>query len=94
MSAVPQSDAKLEPWHLSRRMTAVVAVNPATTRYDGCAVLLLNHPGPRLRLSAGISSSPTGANEQPYPRTPTPVGPSATKLPPLYPAASAVRLPR
>ena len=27
-SAMPESDAKSEPWHLSRRVTAVVAVAP------------------------------------------------------------------
>jgi len=34
----PKSDVKSEPWRLSRRLTAVVAVSPATPRYDGCAV--------------------------------------------------------
>ena len=38
----PESDAKSEPWHLSRRVTAVVAMTPATFCHDGCAVLPSN----------------------------------------------------
>src|SRR4051812_45696477 len=44
----PESDAKSEPWHLSRRVTAVVAMTPATFCHDGCTVL----PSNRLKERA------------------------------------------